>query len=257
MAVVGLGLFYTFVSWMVISGNGAQTAVEYGAAFDGISMFAGLAGELLGGAWVVDVYLFLIVAGSFACALAFHNAASRYMYAIGREIPALHRSIGATHRTHGSPHIASLVQSVITALLTTGFYVLTVGGEDALQGAYTYEYGLLALMGTMAILIVQSICSAAVIVYFHVRKVHRGNVLTTGVIPALGGLGMLSVVYLLFSNLSFAGGGASVSPFFQAIPYTVAFVFLAAAGFALWLRARRPEVYAQVGRTVLVQTHEP
>ena len=26
---------------------------------------------------------FLIVTGSFACALAFHNAASRYIYAIG------------------------------------------------------------------------------------------------------------------------------------------------------------------------------
>jgi hypothetical protein len=111
-------------------------------------------------------------------------------------------------------------------------------------------------MGTMAILIVQSICSAAVISYFHVKKTHPGNLLTTGVIPALGGIGMLYVVYLLFSNLSFAGGGASVSPFFHAIPYIVAVVFLGAAGSALWLRARRPAVFATIGRTVLEETHE-
>jgi amino acid transporter len=256
IAVVGLGLFYTFVSWMVIAGDGARATLEYGAKADGIGMFTDLAARNLGGHWVVDVYLFLIVSGSFACALAFHNAASRYMYAIGREIPALHRSLGATHRTHGSPHIASLVQTLITVVLTLGFYFLTEGGSDVAQGAYVYEYGLLAVMGTMAILIVQSICSAAVIVFFHVKKVHPGNLLTTGIIPALGGLGMLYVVYLLFSNLSFAGGGAAGSPFFKAIPWIVLATFVLAGLGALWLRRARPGVYQEIGRTVLEETRE-
>ena len=256
IAVIGLGLFYTFVSWMVISGDGARAAVAYGAKADGVGMFTSLAAQNLGGRWVVDVYLFLIVSGSFACALAFHNAASRYMYAIGREIPVMHRSLGATHAKHGSPHIASLVQTAVTVVLTLAFYFLTRGGDDVTQGAYVYEYGLLAVMGTMAILIVQSICSAAVIVYFHVRKAHPGNLLTTGIIPAIGGLGMLYVVYLLFSNLSFAGGGASGSPFFHAIPYIVLAAFVLSAGAALWLRRARPEVYREIGRTVLEETRE-
>ena len=253
IAVIGLGLFYTFVSWMVLAGNGGEAAVDR-SANDAISLFTDLAAANLGGQWVVDVYLVLIVAGSFACALAFHNAASRYMYAIGREIPGLHRSLGATHATHGSPHVASVVQTAVTVLLTVGFYVLTVGGDDPLQGAYVYEYGLLALMGTMAILIVQSICSVAVIVYFHVRKVHPGNVVTTGIVPALGGLGMLYVVYLLFSNLDFAGGGAAGSPFFRAIPWIVLGVFLLAGAGALWLKRARPATFASIGRTVLVDT---
>ena len=42
--------------------------------------------------------------------------------------------------------------------------------------------------------------------YFHVKKVQPGNMLTTGVIPALGGLGMLYVVWLLIDNIEFAGG---------------------------------------------------
>jgi amino acid transporter len=255
IAVVGLGLFYTFVSWMVIAGNGNQVAMDK-AANDSIGLFTDLAAANLGGQWVVNVYLFLIVAGSFACALAFHNAAARYMYAIGRELPAVQGSLGATHPTHGSPHVASVVQTVITVLLTLGFYFLTVGGDDVAQGAYVYEYGLLALMGTMAILIVQSICSVAVIVYFHVKKAAPGNVLTTGIIPALGGIGMLYVVYLLFSNLSFAGGGAAGSPFFKAIPWIVLAVFVIAGAGALWLRSARPDTYSAVGRTVLVDTHE-
>jgi amino acid transporter len=219
-------------------------------------MFTDLAAANLGGRWVVDVYLFLIVSGSFACALAFHNAASRYMYAIGRELPALRRNLGATHSRHGSPHVASLVQTAVTVVLTLAFYFLTAGGGDVTQGAYVYQYGLLAVMGTMAILIVQSICSVAVIAYFHVRKARPGNLLTTGIIPALGGLGMLYVVYLLFSNLSFAGGGAAGSPFFHAIPWIVLATFVLAGAGALWLRRARPDVYADIGRTVLEETHE-
>jgi len=255
IAVVGLGVFYTFVSWMVVAGNGAKQSIDL-AANNSIGMFVDLAKANLGGAWVGDIYLFLIVSGSFACALAFHNAASRYLYAIGREVPALHRNLGATHDKHHSPHVASAVQSLITLVLTLAFYFLTVGGGDPLQGAYIYEYGLLAVLGTMAILIVQSITSLAVVWYFHVKKVHPGNLLTTGIIPTLGGIGMLYVVYLLLSNLSFAGGGAAGSPFFKAIPVIVIGTFVLGLAMVLFLRARSPEVYRAIGRTVLVEERE-
>ena len=83
-----------------------------------------------------------------------------------------------------------MVQTFITLVLTIGFYFLTPGGHDVLTGAYIYQYGLLAILGTMAILIVQSICSLAVICYFHEKKARPGNIWLTGIIPALGALGM-------------------------------------------------------------------
>jgi amino acid transporter len=255
IAVVGLGLFYTFVSWMVIAGNGAKQSIDQ-AANNSIGMFTDLAKANLGGGWVTDVYLFLIISGSFACALAFHNAAARYMYAIGREVPGLSRSLGATHGTHHSPHIASTVQSVITLVLTLGFYLLTPNGHDATQGGYIYEYGLLAVLGTMAIMIVMIICSVSVIWYFQVKKVHTGDVLTTGIIPGLGGLGMLYVVYLLFSNLSFAGGAAAGSLFFKLIPWITLATFVLGLGAALWLRSNRRQVFDSIGRTVLEESRE-
>ncbi len=75
---------------------------------------------------------FLIVTGSFACALAFHNAASRYIYAIGREIPRTSNNLGATHKHHGSPHIASATQSAITLVITILFW--TKIGNDVVAG---------------------------------------------------------------------------------------------------------------------------
>jgi hypothetical protein len=75
-------------------------------------------------------------------------------------------------------------------------------------------------------------------------------------VPALGTVGMLYVVYLLFSNLSFAGGGAAGSPLFKAIPYIVLGTFVIGLAAALLLRKRSPEVYQAIGRTVLEDTHE-
>jgi amino acid transporter len=255
IAVVGLGTFYTFVSWMMIAGNGKATAIEKSNT-DSIGLWVDLAEDKLGGSFVGDIYLFLIVCGSFACGLAFHTAASRYLYAIGRELPPTKNTLGRTHGVHHTPHVASLVQSIITLLFTIGFYVLTTNGSDPLTGAYFYQYGLLAILGTMAILIVQAITCVAVIWYFHVKKERPGDLVTTGIIPALGGLGMVYVVWLLIDNIKFAGGAAAGSAFFDLIPWLVALTFLLGLGACLFIRARSPEVYQAIGRTVFEESHE-
>nr|WP_306442080.1 APC family permease [Nocardioides agariphilus] len=255
IAVIGLGTFYTFVSWMMIAGNGKATSIEK-ANTDSIGLWVDLAEDKLGGSFIGDIYLFLIVVGSFACGLAFHTAASRYLYAIGRELPATKNTLGRTHGTHHTPHIASVTQSVITLVFTLGFYVLTTNGDDPFTGAYIFQYGLLAILGTMAILIVQAITCLAVIWYFHVKKVHPGSLLTTGVIPALGGIGMLYVVWLLIDNIQFAGGLAAGSLFFDLIPWLVVATFVVGLLGVLLLRSRSPEVYRAIGRTVFEEAHE-
>jgi amino acid transporter len=249
IAVIGLGTFYTFVSWMMIAGNGKATAIEK-ANTDSIGLWVDLAEDRLGGAFIGDIYLFLIVVGSFACGLAFHTAASRYLYAIGRELPATANTLGRTHGTHQTPHVASVVQSTITLLFTLGFFLLTANGDDPFTGAYVFQYGLLAILGTMAILIVQAITCLAVIWYFHVKKVHPGNLLTTGLIPALGGLGMVYVVWLLIDNIEFAGGLAADSLFFNLIPWLV--LLTAAAGLhpVFNLHSPKPHDEKANGRTL-------
>jgi amino acid transporter len=200
------------------------------------------------------VFDFLIVTGSFACALAFHNAASRYIYALGRELPMFQNNLGSTHKVHASPHVASATQSLITFVITVLFWVSL--GNDVVKAAYIYEYGVLAVLGTMAILLVQALCCFAVIWYFQVRKVHPGNVLTTGVIPGLGAVGMLYVCYLLFSNLSFAGGLAAHSTLYKSIPYIVAVTALIGVVACLVIRSTNPTLYRRIGHTVLEEAHE-
>ncbi|AWS45101.1 APC family permease [Streptosporangium sp. 'caverna'] len=250
VSVVGIGLFYTFVSWMTVAANGVKAPEIAAKEFAGV--FFNPTGQLVG-AWAVDLFKILILTGSFACSMAFHNCASRYLYAIGREnlIPGTRRTLGATHPRHGSPHIAGFVQTVISVIIVFAFFF---AGMDP----YLHIYTLLAVLGTLAILIVQTLCSFSVIGYFHVRKKHpeTASWWRTLLAPLAGGLAMIYVVFLLFQNQEAAAGEASKSAFFTLIPWIVLCLALLGAGLALYLKATNPAKYAIIGRIVLEDTVE-
>jgi len=266
IAVVGLGLFYTFMSWMVIAGQGKQAAVNYSVSAAPVDLWLTLVKANLGSV-PLGIYKVLLVVGSFACAMAFHNAAARYLYAIGREAPwaAVRRTLGGTHPTHRSPAVASWIQTGITVLLVVLFFFLTAVTSTDASGKqvdtpalvpYTNVYGLLALIGTAMILIVQTVCSIAVIWYFWGKKVHSGSVFSTLIAPAIGGLGMIYALVLLWQNREFAAGAASNSQVFTLMPVYVVLAIVLGVGYAFWLRARHPAIYGEIGRTTLQEAHE-
>lgn len=261
IAVIGLGLFYTFMSWMVVVGNGAAKSVEVSAGAAPVDLWLGLVDANLGG-FMVLAYKILLVVGSFACAMAFHNAASRYIFAMGRESASgfLRRSIGSVNAKHGSPATASFVQSAITLVLCILFLLFTnvyIEGEAVPELVpYVNVYGLLALIGTAMILIVQTITSFAVISFFWVKKVHKGNVIATLICPILGALGMLYALWLLWSNRNFAAGLAADSLVFTLMPVYVIGLLVIGFGYAAWVKAKRPDLYAEIGRTTIEEAHE-
>ena len=247
LSVVGVGLFYVFVSWMAIAGTGPQHAVELAQDADTSSeIFFGPVRHFYG-EWAITVFNILLVTGSFACGMAFHNCASRYLYALGREglSKRLQKTIGATHPTHGSPYIASFVQSVVALVIILGFLF---AGMDP----YVHMYTLLAILGTMAIMIVQSLCAFSVISYFHFHKNHpvSKHWFKTFIAPGLGGIGMLYVVYLLWEHKDAAAGTASGTLLFKLTPWIVVGLFVIGAALATYFKLRDPRRYELIGRIV-------
>ena len=108
---------------------------------------------------------YLILTGSFACGMAFHNTASRYLYALGRE-GLLPRALGRTHRRFKTPHVASFVQTGASAVIVL-LFAFFGGTDNPNTQAYGELYGLMALMGTIIILVAQAVVSIAIIAYFH------------------------------------------------------------------------------------------
>ncbi|MFI9247187.1 APC family permease [Streptomyces sp. NPDC053086] len=250
ISVLGVGVFYVLVSWMAITGNGEAEAVKAASSANPLAMFFHPT-ERYVGHWAVDVMQWLMITGSLACGMAFHNCAARYLYALGREgvLPSLRRTVGRTHARHGSPHIAGLVQTAVSAVLIGAFWA---AGKDP----YTGTYVLLAILGTMAILVVQAVCSFAVLAYFRSHHPESRHWFRTFTAPLVGGIAMLAVVVLLVSNMGVAAGPESGSLVLKATPWLVALVAATGVGCAQYLKRRAPERYALLGRTVLEETKE-
>ncbi|UUU23902.1 APC family permease [Streptomyces sp. DSM 40750] len=250
ISVLGVGVFYVFVSWMAIIGNGEAEAVAAASSSNPLALFFNPTEQYVGH-WAVVVMQWLMITGSLACGMAFHNCAARYLYALGREgaVPGLQQTIGRTHPRHGSPHIAGLVQTVVSGVLLLAFAV-------ADKDPYTGTYVLLAILGTMAILVVQAVCSFAVLAYFRSHHPESRHWFRTLVAPLVGGVAMLAVVVLLVSNMGVAAGPESDSFVLRATPWIVALVAVGGIAYAQYLKRRAPERYALLGRTVLEETKE-
>ena len=113
ISVIGLGIGYVITSLAFVSAFARDDLVE--AAQDPAGPFF-VAMREFGSNGLATAMQVLILTGSFACAMAFHNVAMRYFYAMGRE-GILPRALGRTHPTHRSPYVASVVQTCIAVAL--------------------------------------------------------------------------------------------------------------------------------------------
>ncbi|GAA0679926.1 APC family permease [Kitasatospora atroaurantiaca] len=247
LAVLALGVLYTFVSWMVLSGNGPADSLGIATGSSPLDLFLAPAQTYLGH-WAVTAFQWLMCTSAFACGMAFHQCASRYLYAIGRE-GFLHPALGRTHPRHGSPHIASFTQTAVALAIVGGFWA---AGQDPYVSLYT----LTAILGTLALLVVQTLCSFSVIVYFRRHHPESRHWFRTFTAPLLGGLGMLAAIVLLVVNLDTAAGAASEIFFFKLIPWIVGAVFAGGIALALYMRARHPQKYEVMGRLIVEDAQE-
>jgi amino acid transporter len=245
ISVIGLGIFYIITSWAPLGGYPTVHAAIAQAQSNPAAFYLGPA-KTYAGQWVSSVMSYLIITGSFACGMAFHNTAARYMYSLGREglMPA---PLGRTHRRWKSPHVASVTQSVVAAFIIALFAVFT-GTNDPNSQAYVQVYGLMAVMGVIIILSVQALVSLAILVYY--ERYHRDEAhwWKTRLAPLIALVSQAYVVYLLFTNIGFLGA-SSYSYAYWLGPIDLV-VVLAGIGAAVYFRRRAPAKYENAGRLI-------
>lgn len=244
-SVIGLGVFYIITSWCAISAYPTEGDMLAKAVGDSGNFFLSPLTQFVG-QWANEGMAVLILTSSFACGMAFHNTASRYMYSLGRE-GVLPTVLGKTHTTHKSPHIASAVQTALAALWVI-LFAYFMGTNDPNAQAYVGVYTMLAVLGTMLLLILQAVVSIAIIIYFRVNHPGEVNIFAGLIAPVIAFISQVWLVYLLVVNLETFGGTGS---FGSRIPL-IAFVILGVG--LVWgiaLRVISPEAHARIGRLVL------
>jgi amino acid transporter len=235
IAVVTLGVFYTFAAYAGVVGFGSDAPNQAGTLVG--DYFFALADTYT---WhFVRVMMdFLVVSGFFACAFAFHNNAARYFFSLGRD-GILPRALGRTHPAHKSPHIAAGVQAVV-AVVTVALFA--IGGADPLLHLGTW----LPIFCTLAVILVQLLVSLAVIGYFNrIGRSGAGAYWKTMIAPALGAVAQLVIIILLIRNLTFLAGADVLVV--KLIPVFVVVIAVGGFAYALWLRHAAPERFGRIG----------
>jgi amino acid transporter len=244
ISVLGLGVFYTLTCWASLAGYPSINSAIASAQGNAANFFFTPATQYAGH-WVTSVMSYLIITGSFACGMAFHNTTARYAYSLGREgmLPPV---LGKTHPKWQSPHIASIAASVLS-LIIIGLFAIFVGTNNPSTQAYGQLYGLMAVMGVIIILSVQAVVSLAILVYylrFHRDEVHWWKTLLA---PVVAFITQGYVVYLLFTNIDFLGGGYSYAKLFGPIDAAVVVIGI---GLAFYYKKFKPATFEKVGRLI-------
>src|SRR5215472_3200528 len=242
ISVIGLGIFYILTSWAPFAGYSSVNAAAKVATHNAAMYYIGPA-NAIAGRWVGSLLSFLIITGSFACGMAFHNTTARYAYSLGREglMPPV---LGKTHPKWHSPHIASIATSLLS-LIIIGLFAIFTGTDNPTSQAYGQLYGLMAVMGVIIILSVQALVSLAILVYYlrhHKDEVHWWKTL---IAPVLAFISQGYVVYLLFENLDFLGAGSyGYAKLFGPIDLAVVLIGI---GLAFYYKKFKPETFDKVG----------
>lgn len=245
-----LSLFYALSSWALVVVVGPGTVAD-AARHDPDFAFT-LMRQVFGPVWGVAMAALgrlLLVTSMFAAMLAFHNSVARHVFALGREgvLPrALGRAAAGTGRRSGAPVAASLTQSGLAFVVVGAFVVVHA---DPVATLFTW-LATLAALSVMALLVAS--CLAA-LVFFARRPRHESAGAEregwwTRVGGPLVGLGVGGAVLgVTVTHLDTLLGVTPGSPMTAVVPGVALLAALAGLVWAVWLRARQPQVYRSLG----------
>jgi len=232
-----IAAFYIVTTWIIIGGAGGTAAPRLAERQLGDFVFA-LAQEY-GGQTLYDAMAVLLCTSLLASYVALHNAASRYLFALGREGVAP-KQVGVYHPRHLSPHVGSLVITGATVVVVS---LLGVLGADP----YTVIASSLVGLGTLGIILVQAVTALSVLAFFW-RRADR-SLARSVVAPLVGFLGLASAFVL--ASVHYATFTGSNSPWVNAVPLVLVVAAIGGAVVTLRLRARRPAAYAALAGSSL------
>ena len=197
IALLLIGGFYALSSWVMVSAWGDEGSVKM-ATNSPATMLTDTATRYVGSVAGDLVQIFLITS-LFAALLSFHNVLTRYIFSLGNT-RALPERCGRSHVRHASPYIASVVQTV-SALVVLVACVLA--GLDPVLQVFTWFVG----AASVGIVVLMTLTSAAVVVYFHRTKFDT-RTWHTLIAPGLGFIGLAVLSVMTAINLPLLVGGS-------------------------------------------------
>jgi amino acid transporter len=243
-SVVLITVFYTLTSWLAVGGMGADNVRERAGTEAG-GLFFSLAAEYA--TPVLSAVMAILLMTSFvATGVALQNAASRYIFALGRE-RMLPTWLGRRHQKFGSPARAN------TALFTVAAVVIGIAGLAGLDPYLNVAASLISL-ATIGIMVLMLGASLSALVYFSRRPADR-HWWRTIAAPAIALVGLAVGAVLVVAHYSYLTGSHSV--IINGLPWLVLVSFGAGVTRAAWLGRQSPSKNLDLAPEAAEPAREP
>ena len=230
IAITSIAAILGVTTWAVVSATGVaqaqNTAVEHLPTGD---LIFSLAQTYLGSV-MTDVMMVLLLVSLFAAMLAFHNSATRYLYALGRAkvLP----TVLAHTRAGGSPAVAGIVQAGFAAVVAGLF---AIAGLDPITSLVPSMLG----FGTLSVIVLQALAALSIVVYF--RREHDPRIWSTLIAPGIGFLGLLAISVLAVANFDIVAGSDALV--IRLMPLLLIVAIVGGIGYGAYLAKTKPAVY--------------
>lgn len=235
IAVIFIGLLYFVSFWCVVAGVGLTDLLHIAKDNAG-TMYLDLTEKFLGKA-VRDIAQVLLISSLFAVVLSIHNVVARYKYVLG-QCGVLPSRLGVAHQDHSSPHIASGLQTFISAATIIASVVFQM---DPVTQVYTWG----AAAGTLGYMIIVALACVAIVAFFSKRP-EGADAWRTKIAPVLALLGLGACLYIAFNNLSALTGSEGWNVVNISIVALLVVSFLFGSLGALLMKSRAPNKYAGI-----------
>lgn len=236
IAVGFIAVFYAFVTWTIVHAIGADE-IGRAAEQDTAGLVTGIFDRYTTGP-ITSVMEILLLTSAFAALLALHNAANRYMFALGREglVPD---AFGRTHPRTRAPYVAGGVQTALAAIVVLAWAVF---GLDPYLELLLWG----SSIGFLGIITLWALCCLAVVSFLR-RKTPERGLWRTVIAPGFSFVVLCVVLILMIANISLLTGAGTVTN--VVLLGLCAVAFAAGIGAAVSLRSRDPQRYARLAKT--------
>src|SRR6266487_5265447 len=236
IAVLAATLFaivlYLWTTYAITIGYGVNNGAKFGADPVALKTTA----TTFVGSWLGTLTEIGGMCAAFIVAVACATAATRTLFAMGRE-GVLPSAFGRTHPRFKTPVTATVTVAVIATVMA-----LVVGYPlyDPLFGHPFSNYYFWAITGTLLVIVVYiMLCIGGIVFFWRTRESRNWNPLAHVAIPAIGAIVFGAALY----------GSIHPAPpgILRWTPLVAGVWLVIGVGVLLWLRSARPDKVAQIG----------
>ncbi|MDO5032666.1 APC family permease [Corynebacterium sp.] len=235
-----IALFYAFSAWAFAQGVGPSTILAQSQELGPDLVFVWLGGYSSVAANIANC---LFITSLLAALVAFHNAAARYFFSLGRSRVLPRVFAGAS--SSGAPVAGSVAQTVIALVVVVGFAVAGRGSEMGELFPVLTLFTWLTNAAAFGLVFLLAVVSIAIMVWLN-RTARQRGIFVRFIAPIVAAIGLAAVFVLVMVNFPLMIGDTGPDALVWVMPGIIIASGVLGLAWAEWLKRRRPEIYTSL-----------